>query len=93
MDDLTAEEIRKIRELSIELLDTLAVTLQTVLAYANQHNIPVPQNLSYLIGRTTHLIQELENPHRGFNTENKHPKNQQNLESSPPIYWMGCLTP
>jgi hypothetical protein len=63
MDSLiTTEEIRRIREISIELLETLAVTLQTITDYAKKHNIALPRNLPFLLQRTINLIQELDAP-------------------------------
>jgi hypothetical protein len=60
IDDVkTAQEIRRVRELGINMLETLVVTLQTILDFSRKNNVTVPNNISYLIEEATRLIQEL----------------------------------
>jgi len=62
MSDISVKEIRRIRDLCVELLETLTITLQKVLEYANDHDIPLPVNLSPLLGHTINIIHELDFP-------------------------------
>jgi len=57
------EEILRIKQLNLELLNTLEATLIWTLNYAKRHNIPIPkQSLHFLLRKAMALIDEMNSP-------------------------------
>jgi hypothetical protein len=58
---LELKKLQKLRDLNIELLETLTQTFSAIKGHAEKHQIPFPteDRFSYLIQRTIILIQEI----------------------------------
>ena len=56
---ITSEEISRIRDLSINLIESLTLALQSIIVYSTKYKIPLPKDLSPLINEARLLIYEI----------------------------------
>lgn len=50
------EEIRRITELGVNMIETLSIALQTVVSHSKKYDISIPSNIPYLIDEATRLL-------------------------------------
>jgi hypothetical protein len=71
-EGITAGEIRRIKNLSVALIEALQLSLQAVVNYSKQYDVPLPRNIPYLVSEATRLIREFNQP--DISDDWKHPK-------------------
>jgi len=58
-EQVTTEEIRRLTELGVNMIEVLNIALQTIVIHSREYRIPIPGNIPYLIHEATRLIQEI----------------------------------
>ncbi len=59
MTQITREETKRIKNLCLNLIETLDLTLRSVADYSMKHNIPLPRDISPLLDEASSLMREL----------------------------------
>jgi len=76
-EQITVKEVRRIIEVTSNLLETLILALQSVIGYSQKYHIPLPKNIPYLITEAKRLMKELNQK-----TESLQADNSQRVDST-----------
>jgi len=76
MYDAELEELRRVKNLVIRLLDVSTEMLIVIFDYCMEKKLPLPPRLGELIEEATQLLEEISTT--SATPHSQHPKNQQN---------------
>jgi len=80
---VTVEEIRRIRDLSVALIEALQLSLQAIASYSMQQGVPLPSNIRYLVNEATRLIRDFNQPYISDGWKQSKPSDEEGTKPLP----------